>query len=80
MFHNQKRQRDWILWHYDILNTHSFASRFNLYSVEECAKATWKFLREKQEKKKPPNADKEVDIMINKLQKVEKSLKKQKTM
>lgn len=42
--------------------------------------ATWKFLRKKQEKKKPPNADKEVDIMIKKLQKVGKYLKKQKTM
>ncbi|XP_041530748.1 probable ATP-dependent RNA helicase DDX60 [Microtus oregoni] len=51
---------------------------FNLYSVEKCAKATWNFLREKQEKKRPPNADKEADIMINKLEKVEKFLKKQK--
>ncbi|XP_057609085.1 probable ATP-dependent RNA helicase DDX60 [Chionomys nivalis] len=51
---------------------------FNLYSVEGCAKATWNFLRKKQEKKRPPNADKEAHIMINKLEKVEKSLKKQK--
>ncbi|XP_038173537.1 probable ATP-dependent RNA helicase DDX60 [Arvicola amphibius] len=51
---------------------------FNLYSVEECAKATWRFLMEKQEKKRPPDADKETHIMMNKLQKVGKSLKKQK--
>ena len=59
---------------------HTFVSRFNIYFVEECAKATWNFLMEKQEKKRHPNADKEAHIMINKLEKVGISLKKQKKM
>ncbi|XP_036022571.1 probable ATP-dependent RNA helicase DDX60 [Onychomys torridus] len=51
---------------------------FNLESVEDCAKDAWKFLKKKQMEKRPPKADKEALVMINKLQKVQKSLEKRK--
>ncbi|XP_076409397.1 putative ATP-dependent RNA helicase DDX60 [Peromyscus maniculatus bairdii] len=51
---------------------------FSLESVEGCAKAAWKFLKNKEVEERPPNADKEALAMINKLQKVQKSLEKRK--
>lgn len=49
---------------------------FRLGSVEECAEAACQFLEEKQEEKRPPNADREAHVMANKLRKVKKSLEK----
>eukprot|EP00073_Rattus_norvegicus_P053513 XP_017455897.1 PREDICTED: probable ATP-dependent RNA helicase DDX60 [Rattus norvegicus] len=63
---------------YDSFNICSFASRFSLDTVEECAENVCEFLEEKQEEKRPPKADKEAYIMANKLRKVKKSLEKQK--
>lgn len=58
----------------------SFASRFKLGAVEKCAKSVSTFLKEKQERERPPNADKEAYDMANKLRKVKKSIEKQKIM
>ena len=54
-----------------------FASRFKLNSVEECAVNAYYFLEVKEEKKRPPKADKEAHVMANRLRKVKKSLEKQ---
>lgn len=51
---------------------------FRLGAVEGCAKSVCEFLEEKEEKKRPPKADKEAYTMDNKLRKVKKSLEKQK--
>nr|XP_023439527.2 probable ATP-dependent RNA helicase DDX60 isoform X2 [Dasypus novemcinctus] len=51
---------------------------FNINDVENWAKHVSTFLKEKEERKKPPKADKEVHIMTNKLRKVQKSMEKQK--
>lgn len=53
---------------------------FRLDDVEACAEDACEFLEEKQEKKRPPKADKEAHTMANKLRKVKKSLEKQKIM
>lgn len=58
----------------------SFASRFKLGAVEQCARDISTFLEKKQERERPPNADKEAYDVANKLRKVKKSLEKQKTM
>ncbi|KAL1773034.1 putative ATP-dependent RNA helicase DDX60, partial [Sigmodon hispidus] len=50
---------------------------FRLGTVEQCALDTWTFLKDKQEKKRPSNADKEALVMFNKLQRVGKSLEKE---
>ncbi|KFO30865.1 Putative ATP-dependent RNA helicase DDX60, partial [Fukomys damarensis] len=52
---------------------------FNIKDVEECAKSVHAFLEGKQEKKRPPKADKEAHEMASKLRKVKKSIEKQKT-
>nr|XP_012312632.2 probable ATP-dependent RNA helicase DDX60 [Aotus nancymaae]XP_012312633.2 probable ATP-dependent RNA helicase DDX60 [Aotus nancymaae] len=51
---------------------------FKLGAVENTAKSVSAFLKEKQEKKRPPKADKEAHVMANKLRKVKKSIEKQK--
>ncbi|XP_027622591.1 probable ATP-dependent RNA helicase DDX60 isoform X2 [Tupaia chinensis] len=51
---------------------------FKLRSVENSARSACHFLEEKQEEKRPPKADKEAQIMANKLRKVKKSIEKQK--
>lgn len=56
----------------------SFVSRFSLAAVENRARNVFAFLYEKQEKKRPPKADKEAHDMANKLRKVKKSIEKQK--
>ncbi|XP_021120572.1 probable ATP-dependent RNA helicase DDX60 isoform X1 [Heterocephalus glaber] len=53
---------------------------FSIKDVEECAKNVHSFIEEKQEKKRPPKADKEAHDMANKLRKVKKSIEKQKTL
>ncbi|KAK7817668.1 hypothetical protein U0070_018632 [Myodes glareolus] len=50
---------------------------FKLNSVEGCAESACDFLEEKEEKKRPPKADKEAHVMANRLRKVKKSLEKQ---
>lgn len=55
-----------------------FVSRFSLEAVENRAKSVSKFLEDKQEKRRPPKADKEAHDMANKLRKVKKSIEKQK--
>ncbi|KAK2115069.1 putative ATP-dependent RNA helicase ddx60 [Saguinus oedipus] len=58
---------------------HTFnAHKFKLGAVENTAKSVSAFLKEKQEKKRPPKADKEAHVMANKLRKVKKSIEKQK--
>jgi hypothetical protein len=73
--HNQNRETE----SYYIFNTCSYASRFKLNIVEECAENAFEFLEKKQEEKRPPKADKEARTTANKLRKVKKSLEKQKT-
>uniref|UniRef100_A0A2K5RYZ1 RNA helicase n=1 Tax=Cebus imitator TaxID=2715852 RepID=A0A2K5RYZ1_CEBIM len=51
---------------------------FKLGAVENTAKSVSAFLEEKQEKKRPPKADKEAHVMANRLRKVKKSIEKQK--
>lgn len=51
---------------------------FSLEAVEDRAKSVKKFLEDKQEKRRPPKADKEAQDMANKLRKVKKSIEKQK--
>ncbi|XP_036914143.1 probable ATP-dependent RNA helicase DDX60 isoform X2 [Sturnira hondurensis] len=51
---------------------------FNLGDVEKRAKSVSTFLKEKQERERPPKADKEAHDMANKLRKVKKSIEKQK--
>lgn len=58
----------------------SFACRFSLRDVEQTAQWVRRFLKQKQERQRPPEADKEAHDMINKLRKVQKSIEKQKTM
>lgn len=58
----------------------SFASRFKLEAVEQCARNVSNFLKKKQERERPPNADKEAYDMANKFRKVKKSIEKQKIM
>ncbi|KAM4836866.1 putative ATP-dependent RNA helicase DDX60 [Thomomys bottae] len=53
---------------------------FSLRIVEMCATSVYKSLKKKQEEKRPPKADKEAHVLVNKLQKVKKSLEKQKIM
>ncbi|XP_057608848.1 probable ATP-dependent RNA helicase DDX60 [Chionomys nivalis] len=50
---------------------------FKLSSVEGCAENACDFLEVKEEKKRPPKADKEAHVMANRLRKVKKSLEKQ---
>lgn len=50
---------------------------FKLYSVEGCAENACNFLEVKEEKKRPPKADKEAHVMASRLRKVKKSLEKQ---
>ncbi|XP_038173538.1 probable ATP-dependent RNA helicase DDX60, partial [Arvicola amphibius] len=50
---------------------------FKLNSVEGCAEDACNFLEVKEEKKRPPKADKEAHVMANRLRKVKKSLEKQ---
>lgn len=58
----------------------SFISRFKLGAVEETARSVKTFLEKKQQRKRPPKADKEAHDVENKLRKVRKSIEKQKTM
>lgn len=58
----------------------SFISRFKLGDVEQNAKNVSTFLKEKQERERPLRAEKEAHVMANKLQKVKKSIEKQKLM
>ena len=58
----------------------SLVSRFKLGEVENRAKSVSTFLEEKQERERPPKADKEAHDMSNKLRKVKKSIEKQKIM
>lgn len=58
----------------------SLISRFKLGDVENRAKSVSTFLKEKQERERPPKADKEAHDMANKLRKVKKSIEKQKIM
>ncbi|XP_045058537.2 probable ATP-dependent RNA helicase DDX60 isoform X2 [Desmodus rotundus] len=51
---------------------------FKLGEVENRAKSVSTFLEEKQERERPPKADKEAHDMSNKLRKVKKSIEKQK--
>ncbi|XP_058526001.1 probable ATP-dependent RNA helicase DDX60 [Ochotona princeps] len=51
---------------------------FSLEAVENRATKVCMFLNEKQEKKRPPKANKEAHDMANKLRKVKKSIEKQK--
>ncbi|XP_036170756.1 probable ATP-dependent RNA helicase DDX60 isoform X1 [Myotis myotis] len=51
---------------------------FKLGAVEKCARSVCTFLEEKQERERPPNADKEAYDMANKLRKIKKSIEKQK--
>ncbi|ELK37298.1 Putative ATP-dependent RNA helicase DDX60, partial [Myotis davidii] len=51
---------------------------FKLGAVEECAKSVRTFLEKKQERERPPNADKEAYDMANKLRKIKKAIEKQK--
>ncbi|XP_062932959.1 probable ATP-dependent RNA helicase DDX60 isoform X2 [Cynocephalus volans] len=51
---------------------------FKLRDVEERAKSVSTFLEEKQERKRPPKADKAAHDIANKLRKVKKSMDKQK--
>ncbi|XP_012879171.1 PREDICTED: probable ATP-dependent RNA helicase DDX60 [Dipodomys ordii] len=51
---------------------------FNLTSVEMCAVSVGKSLEKKEEEKRPPKADKEIHVMVSKLQKFKKSMEKQK--
>ncbi|XP_008683839.2 probable ATP-dependent RNA helicase DDX60 isoform X1 [Ursus maritimus] len=53
---------------------------FSLSDVEQTAQWVRRFLKQKQERQRPPEADKEAHDMINKLRKVQKSIEKQKTM
>ncbi|XP_049720759.1 probable ATP-dependent RNA helicase DDX60 isoform X1 [Elephas maximus indicus] len=50
---------------------------FNLKDVEKRAHSVSNFLKEKQESKRPPKADKEAHVMANKLRKVKKSMEKE---
>ncbi|XP_053514334.1 probable ATP-dependent RNA helicase DDX60 isoform X3 [Artibeus jamaicensis] len=52
---------------------------FNLGDVENRAKSVSTFLKNKQERERPPKADKEAHDMATKLRKVKKSIEKQKT-
>ncbi|ERE91786.1 putative ATP-dependent RNA helicase DDX60-like protein [Cricetulus griseus] len=49
---------------------------FRFASVEQCAEDACQFLEDKQDEKRPPNADKEAHVMAKKLRKVKKSLEK----
>uniref|UniRef100_A0A8C5XE53 DExD/H-box helicase 60 n=1 Tax=Microcebus murinus TaxID=30608 RepID=A0A8C5XE53_MICMU len=49
---------------------------FKLGAVEGAAKSVHAFLKQRQEMKRPPNADKEAHVMARKLRKVKKSLEK----
>ncbi|XP_058406303.1 probable ATP-dependent RNA helicase DDX60 [Diceros bicornis minor] len=51
---------------------------FKLGAVEGSAKSASNFLEKKQESKRPPKAEKEANVMANKLRKVKKSIEKQK--
>ncbi|XP_036137795.1 probable ATP-dependent RNA helicase DDX60 isoform X2 [Molossus molossus] len=51
---------------------------FKLGTVEQSARAVSTFLKMKQERERPPKADKEAHDMANKLRKVKKSIEKQK--
>ncbi|XP_045687217.1 probable ATP-dependent RNA helicase DDX60 isoform X1 [Phyllostomus hastatus] len=53
---------------------------FKLGDVENRAKSVSTSLKEKQERERPPKADKEAHDMANKLRKVKKSIEKQKIM
>ncbi|KAI5943410.1 putative ATP-dependent RNA helicase DDX60 [Manis javanica] len=53
---------------------------FNVGDVEQRAKSVDTFLKKKQERKRPPKAEKEAHVMANKLGKVKKSIEKQKTL
>ncbi|KAM5264315.1 putative ATP-dependent RNA helicase DDX60 [Ctenodactylus gundi] len=53
---------------------------FNIHDVENYALSVQTFLEEKQKGKRPPKADKEAFDMAGKLQKVKKSMEKQKTL
>lgn len=52
---------------------------FKLGAVEETARSVKTFLEKKQQRKRPPKADKEAHDVENKLRKVRKSIEKQKT-
>lgn len=67
---------------YDIIFKASIllVSRFNLGAVEDSAKSVSAFLEKKQEMQRPPKADKEAHVMASKLQKLKKSMEKQKLM
>ncbi|KAM5173685.1 putative ATP-dependent RNA helicase DDX60 [Callospermophilus lateralis] len=51
---------------------------FKIGAVEHSAKSVGAFLEKKQEMQRPPKADKEAHVMANKLQKLKKSMEKQK--
>lgn len=58
----------------------SFVLRFNITHVEYFAGSVYRFLKVKQKEKQSPKAHKEVHDKICRLQKLEKSIEKQKTL
>lgn len=72
---------EFYVW-YCFQDKHSFlfVSRFNVGDVEQRAKSVDTSLEKKQERKRPPKAEKEAHVMANKLRKVKKSIEKQKTL